>query len=565
MSSRRKQDPPWARVVPADVTVPLEPPQEEAYLRTRAVHHLYRRLDEAVGEALEEGIRAVQTTLEGLLRKVDPAARDAVSPGEPTVEESKDSLTMDEDDETSCWTEFQADFVMDPPTRYDSRMLPILSIEGLSSRLDRSLWIQHLLLLRTDWHVVWLRQPDVAQLRAKCTRRNETTLVLMDCEADTAVWTWLSQTRAWEGIPLVVILLGQTTTQPASLSSVAQGPCGWLVEHCELPSPKHLLANICNQVWKNVVASPSVWQTILDTFYNLDRSIVLVIQRLKQILAHQMTVPGSFVTLRDAAVEKKRRNWFLTTDYAQRTLNLSTASDKTWNANLEECEWKVDTAQRVLETVFGDLDSVFCLLSSRELRGSSIEKKLDDDVRHRCLSLLAEIRAGVDDRMKKAYVDELIILTDACSFPHELFYCLDESCREWREHVETATRQSQTVEAMTSSLNAHARQSLVSALASEMTMPTIEGNWLYLVGKAYSAMNDRVSISQEDLFQSMLVYFPSGISDQDAFKLLIHAVDSLKLLGLIREKAIAGKGGTTYEKTAMVWCDDLTMAKNSTS
>jgi len=121
---------------------------------------------------------------------------------------------------------------------------------------------------------------------------------------------WLSERRALQGIPFVLVMMGPSSSVLGSSSSMSMqlpsssscnGPVGWYLRHLTLPSPKRIL----DEVWDRLCIEyrfPFVLPTVAALQQQLRRSFVEetgsavhIVLKIKQILAHLHLSKGSFL------------------------------------------------------------------------------------------------------------------------------------------------------------------------------------------------------------------------------------------------------------------------------
>jgi hypothetical protein len=119
--------PRWARVSKRnDKETTLSMNQEECYLRTRMHHAMARRVDEALEDALELHVSPLVKDLMSFFEMVSPDGGDSLE-----QRPSKRPKTASDEDPLCAL------FEMEPPHRYPVTLLPLATLRGPPSFLDR--------------------------------------------------------------------------------------------------------------------------------------------------------------------------------------------------------------------------------------------------------------------------------------------------------------------------------------------------------------------------------------------------------------------------------------------
>lgn len=121
--------PRWARIVKQQddqQREPLEPEQEEVYLRTRLHGTMARRVDDAIHAALQSQVSPVVKDIAEFFQMTSPSNVDDFQEERP----SKRARKSDDD-------ALAALFAVEPPKRYPVTLLPLANVHGPYSFLDR--------------------------------------------------------------------------------------------------------------------------------------------------------------------------------------------------------------------------------------------------------------------------------------------------------------------------------------------------------------------------------------------------------------------------------------------
>jgi len=235
---------------------------------------------------------------------------------------------------------------------------------------------------------------------------------------------------------------------------------------------------------------------------------------------------------------------------------------------MESRRRKACVAMEALYLFHKQRDSTTPFLLRHRSTMSPFDKALDSEKRKDLIAVLARLRKRDDDcgsesvqshfqidkEARVQLINELIILADSCSYPSDMEQCLEPLLNEWTEQANVYSGSSTTMSsAALTSLNVQPRRHTVAGMIEgidDLSPFSVSS----LVGRIYKLIQARVSLSQDDWYNSFRADLPPGIGRQESFSLFICGIYYLKLQGFLRERRVPSRGDTVYEKAVLVWC-----------
>lgn len=421
---------------------------------------------------------------------------------------------------------------------------------------------------------------------------------------------WAAERRALHGLPLSIVFMGpqRSFRRPIQLMRSIGGG-GLLVRRVELPSPKAVLEAFWVHFSKEgccpgVLLHPSTLSTLRHVYQNQNRSAVHILYQLQQAVALQFSLPGSFLSavqlLASPQQQQSKRITSLIFHKQFQSLVASNSSNSTlasctstslltW---LEDCESRRRLAcsvalplHKLLNDKYSESSEPFLLhpmnsaqkfdkalneedrraliaAAAANLRSESSQAATESAFSH--LDLLPGDKLPHETLIREKTADainELIVLFDQCTTVSEVIKCLEPLTDAWVTKSPSPLDNplllpsSQDEKVCSPPLP---RRDHVNAMLEDLECVGDDRS-VIVPGCMYRLILDRASISETDWFNSFVETYqhPAG-TDATSRTMLFHlfgcGVRHLQICGLIRDRRVTGKSGTTYEKTALVWC-----------
>jgi hypothetical protein len=624
VAAKKPNLPRWAQVLPPRFEVPkldaLDLVEEETFLRTQCCQALYRQVDKATHEALEALCQPVLNALDHMVQdSTIPWTEDDT---DLPVDEVRSSEASPRKRARLLEDEWYRNLAVEPPSRYDPLLLPLLHVQGPWSGLDRYELMRHVVQTRKHTRnrsaTVWLQPPTVQRQQPlsshhwwveEITRQcllQESALpdllqnpksqqqlslterlvawasttdsfdnIVVFCQVEDnafyqTAWQdflqWIASRRLHDGLPFVCVLLGpHPDRRPIPWRS--QGALPIWVESCSFPTARKILQCTLDNLHGNpnyhfcLPLKDSLAKFLEYEFRDIHGSAVRLLSLLKQIVAHGLTIKGSFLGVPREALqddERRRLAWFQVDCTARNYVwpeDGSARSVVEWQCSFEQHRLQAAVARQVMSLIHPS--TIFPMLSKRNLN-LGFGKALDGNTRREILQLLVSYRSISKIPDMHTILNTVIVLVDRCTYPNEILQCVEGLHNDWINTFDAKFGGQTRDEVILSSLMAQFRRHTVVAMLSnlvEYDCLTVENISCRLPSLLMQHIRNRISIPQQEWFDGFCVQSRSlAVDRQEIFELFICGVNFLKMQGLVRERKAFGRDEVVYDKATLVWC-----------